>query len=138
VMQRTERTAREVILFYPGSSLARQIVGWGRGRADCAVEPVFARSISGMRRAIRSADLVLVDATRDYPQAMDVFSQALAYLGAGATAVYTERMHEGLELFVRLHGSLLLLGPLGSAEWEGFFERAIRTSPRKREWGRVA
>ena len=36
--------------------------------------------------------------------------------------MYSERMHEGLEMFVRSRGALLLLGPLSEAEWDAFFE----------------
>jgi hypothetical protein len=129
---------REIVLFYPSGSLARQVTTWAAGRASCAVEPVFARSFPGIHGAIRGANLILVDATDDYPQAMEAFSQALAWLGAGATAVYTEKMHEGLELFVRLHGSLLLLGPLDEVEWDGFFQRALLTCEPQRPWRRAA
>jgi hypothetical protein len=137
-MRKPDRAVREIVLFYPCGSLARQIAAWGRRRVDCVIEPAFTRSFPDMRRALRRADLVLVDATHDYPQAIDAFSQALAQLGSKATTVYTERMHEGLELFVRLHGSLLLFGPLGDAEWEGFFDAALRGSERRPSWRKVA
>jgi len=30
-------------------------------------------------------------------------------------------VYEGLEMFVRLRGILFLIGPMGPAEWDGFF-----------------
>jgi hypothetical protein len=137
-MPESDRTVREVILLYPGASLNRQSAAWGRARADCAIRRSSVRSLPGIRRALRGADLVLVDATDDYPQAIDAFSQALSQLGAGATTVYTERMHDDLELFVRLHGSLLLFGPLGGAEWESFFDSSPRGRGTKGPWRLVA
>jgi hypothetical protein len=137
-MPQADRAARKVVLFYPSDSLARQVMAWAGRRAEYAVQSAFVRSFPGMRKAIGRADAVLVDATNDYPQAIDAFSQALGQLGAAATAVYTEQVHEGLELFVRLHGSLLLLGPLSEEQWEGFFERALRASSPNRRLRLVA
>jgi hypothetical protein len=129
---------REVVLFYPGKPLAQHVKAWALDRADCAVLPVFARSFPAMRSAMSGVDLVVIDATRDCAQAMDAFSQSLTYLGAAATTVYTEVMHEGLELFVRQHGSLLLLGPMGESLWGSFFDHAFRTCQKKRPWRLVA
>ena len=58
-------------------------------------------------------------------------------LGVGAAAMYTERMREGLELFVRSRGAQLLLGPLAEAEWEAFFARSL-PGGHGRSWGKVA
>jgi hypothetical protein len=129
---------REVVLFYPGKRLARQVVAWARVRPDCTIEPVFARSFPAIQHAIRGADLVVIDATRDCAQAMDAFSQSLTYLGSAVTTVYTETMHEGLELFVRQHGSLLLLGPMSEVLWESYFDHAFRVCEEKRLWKQVA
>ena len=46
---------------------------------------------------MEGADLALIDATDDHAQAADAFSQAAGKVGVGATAMYSERMHEGLE-----------------------------------------
>ena len=70
-------------------------------------------------------------------QAADAFSEAAGQLGAGATAMYTECMHDGLELFVRSRGAQLLLGPLTDVEWDGFFSRTLRDG-QGRSWGKVA
>ena len=67
--------------------------------------------------------MVLIDATDDHAQAIDVFLQAITQLGADAVAVYTEVVHDGLELFVRGHGSLMLLGPSFDGHLAKFFER---------------
>ena len=69
--------------------------------------------------------LVLVDASDDHAQAIELFSQSVARLGSRRVAVYTERMHEGLELFVRTQGAWLLLGPLNNRQWEEFFSSML-------------
>lgn len=137
-MPKSDRAVREVVLLYPGDSLSQQAAAWGRNHADCAVRRSAVKSLPGIRSALHGADLALIDATDDYPQAIDAFSQARSQLGAEATTIYTERMHEGLEMFVRLHGSLLLLGPLGDAEWDGFFESNPRACGPKGPWKLVA
>jgi hypothetical protein len=43
--------------------------------------------------------------------------------------MYTETMHDALEVFVRLRGSLFLLGPLFDDQWEEYFARLL---PNKR------
>ena len=44
-------------------------------------------------------------------------------LGANAVVMYTERMHDALELFVRERGSLFILGPLLAEQWKEYFEQ---------------
>jgi hypothetical protein len=131
------KSRHEVVLLYPGESLHRQVAAWGQRHADCAVEPLFIRSLIGIRRFLETADVAVIDATDDEAQAIDAFTQATARLGAAGTAVYTERMHEGLEELVRMRGALLLFGPLDDDQWEGFFERAIAAQQRRLTW-RVA
>jgi hypothetical protein len=81
--------------------------------------------------------VAVVDATDDPAQACDAFSQAAGQLGAGATGMYSEHMPDGLEVFVRSRGALMLLGPLGEVEWDGFFDGALH-GRRGRCWGKVA
>ena len=89
------------------------------------METVRARSAVAIRCALGGADLALVDASDDHAQAVDLFSQAVARLGARQASVYTERMHEGLEHFVRTQGAWLLLGPLTDREWEDYFATVL-------------
>jgi len=117
--------ACHLVVFYPTQSLARQINAWSGRRGDCRVETAQARWARGIRDAVDRADAVLVDATGDHVQAVDALVMALGGVGAARTVVYTERIHEGLEPFVRRQGVLLLFGPLHSAQWEGFFERFL-------------
>ena len=102
-----------------------------QSHADCGIEPVFGRSALEIRRSLNGADLVLVDASDDHAQAIELFSQSVARLGSRRVAVYTERMHEGLELFVRTQGAWLLLGPLNNQQWEEFFSSML--PPARRE-----
>jgi hypothetical protein len=112
---------QRIAICYPTGSLAKQVAHWARGRDDCRIETVRARSAMAIRRALGGAHLVLVDASDDHAQAIDLFSKAVARLGARQASVYTERLHEGLEHFVRRQGAWLLLGPLADQEWVDYF-----------------
>ena len=87
--------------------------------------------------------MVLVDASDDHAQAIELFSQAVARFGSRQVAVYTESMHQGLELFVRTQGAWLLLGPLDDRQWEEFFSSLLPGTrqepvPRQSPWRRAA
>jgi hypothetical protein len=115
-----------VAVCYPTDSLLLQVAGWSQQKMHdtgtrVVIEPCVARSQIGIRRAVHGSDFVLVDATNDYAQAVEAFSQAAAQVGSKRVAVYSEEMHEGLELFVRQRGSWVLLGPLGLEDWDGLF-----------------
>ncbi len=122
----TENAVQRIVICYPTESLTGQVVQWAEGRDDCRVDPVFARSAMAIRRSLERADLALVDASDDHEQAIDLYSQAVARLGSRKASVYTERMHDGLELFVRTHGSWLLLGPLTDQQWNNYFSTMLR------------
>jgi hypothetical protein len=117
----------DILLFYSGHSLSKQIGVWAARHPDWQVETSSERSLPEIRALLRNASMTIVDATEDPSQATDAFLQAVARLGVAAVAMYSEAMHEGLELFVRVRGSLYLLGPLSDEQWEEFFERPLRT-----------
>jgi hypothetical protein len=128
----------DVLVLYSGISLSEQIGVWAARHPDWQVETSFERSLPEIRTLLRSASVTIVDATEDPSQATDAFLQAVARLGATAVAMYSEAMHDGLELFVRVRGSLYLLGPLSNEQWEEFFERPLRTKGiAPASWGRV-
>ncbi len=142
-MTTTEAVVHRIAVCYPTESLSRQVALWARQHEDCGIEPVFARSVLDIRRSLFGADRVLVDASDDHAQAIELFSQAVAGLGSRHVAVYTERMHEGLELFVRTQGAWLLLGPLNNRQWEEFFSSMPPSArrepaPRQSPWRRAA
>ena len=126
-----QRTA-DVAVFYPGRSLTEQLDAWSQTHGEHRIEWSWAKSLPGIRRALRRADVVLLDATDDPKQAAETFSEALSRLDAHSVAVYTEHMHEWLELFVRVRGALLLLGPMHSEQWDGFFEGVLRSIETRR------
>jgi hypothetical protein len=127
----TENVVQRIAVCYPTESLSGQVAQWAEGRDDCRIAPVFDRSAMAIRRSLDGADIALVDASDDHEQAIDLYSQAVARLGARKASVYTERMHEGLELFVRTHGSWLLLGPLTGEQWDDYFAGMLTES---RDW----
>lgn len=121
----TEAVVQRIAICYPTESLSGQVSRWSRGRDECRVETVSARTASAIRGALDGAHLALVDASDDHAQAIDLFSQAVARMGARHASVYTERMHEGLESFVRTQGAWLLLGPLTDEQWEDYFSTML-------------
>lgn len=146
-MTTIEAVVYRIAVCYPTESLSRQVALWSRMHADCEIEPVFGRSVLEIRRSLRGADRVLVDASDDHAQAIELFSQSVSGLGARHVAVYTEKMHEGLELFVRTQGAWLLLGPLDNWQWEEFFfsmlppagrQAVYRQKPEQSPWRRAA
>ena len=142
-MSTIEAVVQSIAVYYPTESLSRQVATWASKHADCGIEPVFGRSALEIRRSLDGADRVLVDASDDHAQAIDLFSQAVARFGSRHVAVYTETMHEGLELFVRTQGVWLLLGPLNDWQWEEFFSSMLppahqAPAPRQSPWRRAA
>ena len=120
-------TTADVLLFYPGESLKDQLGLWSSRHSDRQVETSFERSLPEIRRLLRNAGAALIDATEDPSQATDAFLQAVTQLGANAVTMYTERMHDDLEMFVRVRGSLFILGPLFEQQWDELIERLLRT-----------
>jgi hypothetical protein len=116
----------EIALFYGSDSLTRQITKWARKHPACTIRCSFAKVLPEIRLVLETADGALIDATDDDAQAVDAFSQAAGHLGTNAVAIYSEVMHEGVELLVRSRGSQVLLGPLGETQWDGFFQQALQ------------
>ncbi|MCK4623767.1 MAG: hypothetical protein KAV00_00515 [Phycisphaerae bacterium] len=113
---------KDVVLFYAGKSLLEQAGNWVDGQPNLFLRLVSSRSRPVVNKALSEASAVIVDITEHPDTAMDVFQYAVGRPESGELAVYTERSHEGLEIFVRSRGVLLLLGPLNPAEWGAFFE----------------
>lgn len=120
----------DVLLFYPGESLRDQLGIWAVHGSERHVETSFERSLPEIRRLLRNAGAVVIDASEDPSQAADAFLQAVTQLGANAVTMYTEKMHDDLEMFVRMRGSLFILGPLFEQPWDELFERSLRTKDR--------
>ena len=74
---------------------------------------------------LTDADLTIIDATDRPQEALATLARVHGASDRLTVAVYSERMHEGLELFVRQRGILLLLGPMEQHEWEALFERFV-------------
>jgi hypothetical protein len=118
-----------MVLFYPRPSLSGQLQAWSN-QCGGRMRISFERSLAEIRRQICRVDFALIDATEDFAQASDAFFQIHKALGPKSMAVYTDIVHEGLELLVRRLGVTLLLGPMNGSEWDNFFEHKFpRTIP---------
>jgi hypothetical protein len=142
-MTTIEAAVHHIAVGYPSESLSCQMALWARKHKDCGIKPVFGRSALEIRRSLNGADMVLVDASDDHAQAIELFSQSVARFGSRQVAVYTEKMHDGLEMFVRTQGAWLLLGPLNNQQWEELFSSMLPPArqepvPRQNPWRRAA
>ena len=111
----------EVVLFYAEESLLFQVAGWARSEGRFSLRLVASRDPVIIGHALDDAVVAVVDATRQPGEALAVLERAIGRLGPRRIAVYSEAMHDGLEIFVRVRGVTLLVGPMGPPEWEAFF-----------------
>lgn len=119
-------TAPGILLLYPGESLKNQIGLWTWRHPERWTETSFEHSLPEIHARLQEAGAVLVDATEDPAQATDAFLQAVVRRGARAVIMYTEVMHDGLELCVRVVGSLFFAGPLDDEQWDDLFDHLLQ------------
>jgi hypothetical protein len=121
------QTASGIVLFYPSRLLAVQIRDWAEQHGGCRAAVSFERSLPSIRKCVRRAALAVIDASEDPAQATDAFLQSVGVLKSDAVVVYTEKVHDGLEMLVRMLGAPLLLGPMSMEEWEEYLEHKFPT-----------
>lgn len=114
--------SRDIVLFYPGELLVEQVGAWAARHPGFKVIVSFSSLPTGIRSAADSAAVGVIDATKHPETAMAALRHVMTRLGPESVAFYTEIMHPLLEMFVRVRGSLLLLGPMSDDEWDGFFD----------------
>ena len=114
----------EVTVFYASASLLSQVLEWVRASLPIHLRLVSTTRLDGIARALDAADVGIVDATEDPTRVIWPLESGVARIGRERIAVYTARMHEGLEVVTRSLGAQLLLGPLTMREWRNFFEAA--------------
>ena len=107
--------------------MASEIRNWADRHGGCRTIFTVERTLPGIRRQLRRAELAVIDATEDPAQASDAFLQSIGVLRADSVAVYTEKMHDGLEILVRTLGAPLLLGPMSMEDWDEYLEHKFPT-----------
>jgi hypothetical protein len=121
------QTASGIVLFYPDRLLTNQIRQWAERHGGCRTAVSFERTLPGIRKRLRRAELAVINATDNPEQASDAFLQSVGVLNADSVAVYTEKTHEGLEMLVRSLGAPLLLGPMNMEDWEDYLDYKFPT-----------
>lgn len=117
----------DVALLLASESLVLQLMrSCGPDRA-----PVL-RVVRSTRHAVAghvlaSAAFSIIDATEDPRKALAILEEGIARGCQARIGVYTEIMHEGLEIPVRSLGAALWLGPCSEADW-GFILDAVEAS----------
>lgn len=119
----------DVAVMYPTASLQEQVGAWAGQCGGASVRTSSPTTPSSLRRELVGRPLTLLDATEHPAEAREALAQVVEDLGRDSVAVYTEQMHEGLEVFVRMQGVLLFLGPMGPEEWQ----EAMSTMQRRHE-----
>jgi len=125
-MQFSQNRNGEVVILNAGRSLLRQLSQPAQRRWGLSVRMMTSCRPAVMAPAINNAVSTIIDATANPQDALETLEYAVSLIGPGKPTVYTEVMHEGLELSVRRAGVLLLFGPMSQAEWRGFFEPRLR------------
>ncbi len=120
-IQIPQKSALTVAVFYPGNTLMHQVSNWAGEHPADGLRLCFPKSVGEIRTTLKETTISIVDATQDPTRAMAAFAELMAESPAESVAVYTEAMHQGLELSVRSHGVLLLLGPMEDLWWEELF-----------------
>ena len=121
MVQITNRN-QDVAVFYPSDSLLLRMVEWLRGTDSFSLRLVTSPQPACIQHVLGATTIAVVDATGQAANATAALEQCIAAIGPEKTAIYTELMHEGLEVFARTRKVQLLLGPLNSWEWSGFTE----------------
>ena len=121
-MKRQSETSRDIVLFYPGEVLMEQVGAWAARNPNVKMIVSFSVLPTGIQSAADSVAVAVIDATEHPGPAMAALRHVMTRLGPESVAFYTEIVHPLLEMFVRVRGSLLLLGPMNADEWDGFFE----------------
>ena len=75
------------------------------------------------------ADYCIIDATQCPEEAMPILSAAVELVGPKHVAVYTEVMHDGLEVAVREQGVLFYSGRMTDDQWDAFMPRTEDEPP---------
>ena len=114
----------DLLLVYPGVPLLTQVADWARDNGNTAVviRVLSSRDPLLVRSAVRNAAMVIVDATDQPGAAMGAVESAIAHTSPTNIVVYTEQVHAGLELFTRVRGVALIVGPMSRPEWDAWLE----------------
>ena len=116
----------DVAIFYPDDRLLSDLSAWFARNPRFHMEVVLSRRMSVMRSIAAQATFSIIDATQCLDPAITALGVALECVPPERILLYTQRMHEGLELFVRCRGVLMLLGPASQIEWEAALRPAKR------------
>jgi len=120
----------EIVLCHAGESLVQQLTEWAGRNPTAALRLATCCGPTSIRALLAGASGAIVDVTEDPRAALETFCCAVSGRGtSAAVSVYTEKMHDGLEMFVRLRGAMLLLGPMEPDEWDGFCRDMLRNAP---------
>ncbi len=124
----TKHRNSSVVLLHAGESLLKQITRWGQLRPNADIQLADSALPSTLKPLLSDTTAAVTDATDQPEAAMQTLAGILSVLQRTESqmklGVYTEKIYDGLEMFVRLRGILFLMGPMGPMgplEWDGFF-----------------
>ena len=123
---------KDVVLYQAGSSLVTAVGDWLLEHPDISLRLVHSTCRSVINGPLGSAAVAIVDATDKPGAAAATLERLLKRIAPSRIAVYTERTHAGLEVFVRVRGPILLLGPMGADDWDACLSALAHVPARSR------
>jgi hypothetical protein len=109
-------------MFLATESLVLQLMrSCGPHRAP-VLRVVRSRHPGVVGHAMVSAAFSIIDATEDPREALAILEEGIDRGRRARIAVYTEIIHEGLEIPVRSLGAALWLGPCSESDWESILD----------------
>ncbi|MFP4356114.1 MAG: hypothetical protein ACLFUJ_13405 [Phycisphaerae bacterium] len=111
----------DVVLFGAQQTLLLSIADWASHHDRFPLRLVASSRRADVQAAAVGAACLVIDATEAADTALKILDHVLSCRRGGNVLVYTDRMHEGLELDVRQRGVGFVLGPLTPEQWEGVF-----------------
>ncbi len=123
------RLHREITTFYAGEGLLVSLSDWASRHDGFSLRLLATPDPEVVRQSVAGVTLAVFDATERPGAAMAALEEALRQVPPRLCAVYTEAVHHGLEVFTRVRGVQMLLGPLDALEWDAVLEPLVQAPP---------
>ena len=107
----------DLALFHATESLVLQLMRSCGPHRTPALRVVRSRHPEVVGNAFDSSAFSIIDATADPREALAILDEGISRGSQARIGVYTEIMHEGLEIPVRSLGVALWLGPCSESDW---------------------
>jgi hypothetical protein len=115
----------DIAVLLPGESLLTQIADWAQRHSQFSLNVIHSAGRQAVLDAFQRAAKVVIDGSTQPALAMDVLDMSTTCVEANDILLYTERASAPLEIFVRVRGVALVLGPIVPSEWDAMLQSSI-------------